>query len=353
MNIIYVNFRSYLFLSAIVASLITVSPDIDAATYTLRNPGDSVIGEISATQVRFNDTLLDIARAHGFGYKDIKLLNPEVDTWIPVAGQNVQLPTKFVLPNAPKQGIVLNIPEMRLYYYPEQKQGEAKQVITYPIGIGREGWNTPYVKTRITDKKIHPSWYPPDSIRAEHAEEGDSLPKVVKPGPDNPLGDYALILALPSYLIHGTNKPWGVGMRVSHGCIRLYPEDIKALFYNVKLGTPVNIVNQPHKIGELNGVIYLEAHPYLEEDAEHFAQYSLKEVVKYIVDATQERQYKIDWDIVKQVLLAKKGIPVAIGMHTPEMQASVKNEIRDVSNPSTRDNGVGLRLETRIGQFQE
>ncbi|MBM2830201.1 MAG: hypothetical protein HW411_991, partial [Gammaproteobacteria bacterium] len=144
-----------------------------------------------------------------------------------------------------------------------------------------------------------------------------------------------------------------VGMRVSHGCIRLYPEDIKALFYNVKLGTPVNIVNQPHKIGELDGVIYLEAHPYLDEDAEHFVQYSLKEVVKYIVDATQERQYKIDWDIVKQVLLEKKGIPVAIGMHTPEMQASVKNEIRDVSNPSTRDNGVGLRLETRIGQFQE
>ncbi len=355
MNIINRTFKQYLYICAITASMFVVCTDLIAATFTLRNSSDSVIGEISTTQVKLNDTLLDIARANGFGYYDIKLLNPEVDTWLPDEGQQVQLPTKFVLPNAPRQGIVLNIPEMRLYYFPELKQGEARQIITYPIGIGREGWNTPYVKTRVTGKKVHPNWYPPESIRAEHAEEGDPLPKVVKPGPDNPLGDYAFTLALPLYLIHGTNKPYGVGMRVSHGCIRLYPEDIEALFHNVKPGTPVNIINQPYKIGEQDGVIYLEAHPYLEEDTQHFSQNNLTDVVKYVVEMTQERQYKIDWDIVKQVVLENKGIPVAIGMHIPEMQASIENKISAVPKQDTKvkNNGVDLRLETNIGQLQE
>lgn len=287
---------------------------------------DSVVGELDSTRAEYNQTLLDIGRSHGFGYHDLKLLNPDIDTWIPGEGKEVLLPGQFILPNAPKEGIVLNIPEMRLYYFPEVKTGEARQVITYPLGVGREGWATPYMKTRIIQKKVHPAWYPPESIRKEHEEKGDPLPEIVKPGPDNPLGDFALKLGGGDYLIHGTNKPFGVGMRVSHGCIRLYPEDIKDLFQRVKVGTPVNIINQPYKIGELDGVIYLEVHPHLDEDNEHFSQNSLTEVVKYIIEMTEENHYKIDWKQIKQIVAESRGIPVAIGVHTPELQAIVKED---------------------------
>ena len=287
---------------------------------------DSVVGELDSTRAEYNQTLLDIGRSYGFGYQDLKLLNPDIDTWLPGEGKEILLPGQFILPNTPKEGIVLNIPEMRLYYFPEETAGEARQVITYPLGVGKEGWATPYMKTRIIQKKEHPAWYPPESIRKEHEEKGDPLPEIVKPGPDNPLGDFALKLGGGDYLIHGTNKPFGVGMRVSHGCIRLYPEDIKDLFQRVKVGTPVNIINQPYKIGELDGVIYLEVHPHLDEDNEHFSQNSLTEVVKYIIEMTEENHYKIDWNLIKQIVAESKGIPVAIGVHTPELQAIVKED---------------------------
>jgi L,D-transpeptidase ErfK/SrfK len=288
---------------------------------------ESVIGQLDTAHAEFNETLLDIGRSKGFGYQDLKLLNPHIDTWLPGEGMEVLLPGQFVLPNVPREGIVLNIPEMRLYYFPEAKPGAPKQVITYPLGVGREGWSTPYIKTRIVEKKKHPAWYPPESIRLEHEEKGDSLPKIVKPGPDNPLGDYAMRLGARDYLIHGTNKPFGVGMRVSHGCIRLYPEDIEDLFQRVSIGTPVNIINQPYKIGELDGVIYLEVHPHLDEDNEHFSQNSLTEVVKYIIETTEENRYEIDWNLVKQIVAESKGIPVAIGVHTLELQATVDKEV--------------------------
>ena len=146
------------------------------------------------------------------------------------------VPSQFVLPVAPRDGIVLNVPEMRLYYYLPKKKNQPREVITYPLGVGREGWNTPYITTNIVEKKASPNWYPP-------------LPEIVKAGPDNPLGDFAMRLGQRDYLIHGTNKPYGVGMRVSHGCIRLFPEDIEALFEKVALKTPVRIINQPYKIG--------------------------------------------------------------------------------------------------------
>jgi len=300
------------------------------AVYELKG-SDSVIGALNSTQAEFNQTLLDVGRNYGFGYQDLKLLNPDIDTWLPGEGREVLLPGQFILPNVPRQGIVLNIPEMRLYYFPEAKAGEARQVITYPLGVGREGWSTPYMKTRIIQKKERPSWYPPESIRKEHEELGDPLPKIVKPGPDNPLGNFALKLDGGEYLIHGTNKPFGVGMRVSHGCIRLYPEDIEDLFQRVKVGTPVNIINQPYKIGDMDGVIYLEVHPHLDEDNEHFSQNNLTEVVKYIIESTDENRYQIDWNLIKQIVIEAKGIPVAIGVHTPELQAVVKEDTATTS----------------------
>ncbi len=282
-----------------------------ATIYTLSNQEETVIGEVSTTYSRDQDTLLDIARANGLGYQDIKLINPTVDTWLPGEGNEIQLPSKFILPKTQRTGLVLNIPEMRLYHYFKGEAGET-QVETYPLGVGREGWSTPYMKTKIVEKKANPNWYPPKSIIEEHANAGDPLPEIVEAGPDNPLGAYAMRLGRREYLIHGTNKPFGIGMRVSHGCIRLYPEDIEKLFQQVKIGTRVEIINQPYKVGAREGILYLEAHPYLEEDAERFKN-NITPIVELIIEQTREDEYDIDWDIVRQVNAAPNGVPVAIG----------------------------------------
>lgn len=294
------------------------APPAKALRYVLDDSGATLIGEIVTTEAGERDTLLDIARLYGFGYQDMKLVNPELDTWLPGAGQEVILPAQFILPAARQEGIVLNIPEMRLYYYPPPAQGQPREVLTYPLGIGREGWATPYIATRIIEKKVKPSWYPPESIRREHAEAGDPLPKVVRPGPDNPLGDYAMRLGRPEYLIHGTNKPYGIGMRVSHGCIRLYPEDIEALFAEVTLKTPVNIINQPYKLGVKDEVIYLEAHPFLQEDSEQY-QNNLTSVVSLLIKMADGRDYELDWDKAHEAINQPTGLPVAIGMFLPEV----------------------------------
>ena len=294
------------------------APPAQALRYVLDDSGATLIGEIVTTEAGERDTLLDIARLYGFGYQDMKLVNPELDTWLPGAGQKVILPAQFILPAARQEGIVLNIPEMRLYYYPPPAKGGPREVLTYPLGIGREGWATPYIATRIIEKKVRPSWYPPESIRREHAEAGDPLPKVVRPGPDNPLGDYAMRLGRPEYLIHGTNKPYGIGMRVSHGCIRLYPEDIEALFAEVTLKTPVNIINQPYKLGVKDEVIYLEAHPFLQEDSEQY-QNNLTSVVSLLINMAGGRDYELDWDKAHEAINRPTGLPVAIGMFLPEV----------------------------------
>ncbi|MGH8120336.1 MAG: L,D-transpeptidase family protein, partial [Gammaproteobacteria bacterium] len=310
-----------------------------ASVYMLPEHG-RLVGVTSSVLVDFNDTLLDIGKNYGFGLQELKLANPGVDTWLPGEGRAIVLPSEYILPNAPMTGIVLNIPEMRLYYYPEHKPGEPPQVITYPLGIGREGWSTPYMKTRIIQKKERPTWIPPESIRKEHEEMGDPLPKEVPPGPDNPMGEYALKLAGENYSIHGTNKAFGMGMRVSHGCIRLYNHDIEDLFHRVKVNTPVNIINQPYKVGEKNGVIYLEVHPHLDEDREHFSKNDITEVVKYIIEVTDELRYKIDWDMVRKVVDESIGMPVAIGMNIPEAPATTDIMDLQTLSPAAMDTTV-------------
>lgn len=352
-------------LACLLAGTIAAMPAMGALNYDIR-PNESVVGELTMTDADFNDTLLDIGRSNGFGYHDLKLSNPEIDTWIPGDGKNVQLPGKFILPSVEREGVVLNIPEMRLYFFPKPNPGETARVFTYPLGVGREGWATPYVKTQIIEKTANPSWYPPESIREEHEENDDPLPEVVEAGPDNPLGDYALRLGIPSYLIHGTNKPYGVGMRVSHGCIRLYPEDIEDLFNRVEIGTPVNIINQPYKVGMRDGVIYLEAHPYLEEDNAYYSQNSLTEVVKRVISVTPEDQYDIDWNLVRQVIAEARGVPVPIGMYIPTIKESVPlvEEVRIASETNSKADtpmtksynkaeSVMLQLETEIDIIPE
>jgi L,D-transpeptidase ErfK/SrfK len=240
---------------------------IDGNTFTLSSNEQTVVGEPQVVFAGADDTFSDLARTYGLGYDDLVEANPGIDPWRPLEGTPILLPTQFVLPAAPKHGIVLNIATKRLFYYPAAKDGEQQQVLTYPIGIGRVGWETPLGATTVIAKAENPSWWVPASVRTEHAEMGDPLPSVVPPGPDNPLGTRVLKLDMPGYLIHGTNQPYGVGMRVSHGCVRLYPENIEFLYSLVDVGEIVTIVNEPYQLGSKDGVLYFEAHRPLEEDA--------------------------------------------------------------------------------------
>jgi len=287
-----------------------------AITFPLK-AGDTIVGDIETVSAIGDERPVDVARRMGLGHAELQLVNPSLDVWLPGNREEIILPMEFVLPNAPHKGIVLNVPEMRLYYYRVDKKTGVTDVMTYPIGIGREGWNTPYGTTRVASKVKDPIWYPPETIRAEHAAEGDPLPERVGPGPDNPMGPYAIRLALPTYAIHGTNKPWGVGMRVSHGCIRLYNEQIEELFNAVSVGTPVTIVNQPYKVGIRGDRIYLEAHPSLDEEKEHFND-NMTSVVKALVAMTEEGGYQVDWELARQIIQQARGVPIAIGtLKTP------------------------------------
>lgn len=239
---------------------------IDANSFILSSAEQGVIGEPQVVFTTDQDTFSDLARTYGLGYDELVAANPDVDPWLPGAGTPVLLPTQFVLPNVEKRGVVLNIATKRLFYFPQPVSGEPQQVLTYPIGIGRVGWETPLGETTVIAKAKNPSWWVPLSVRKEHAELGDPLPSVVPPGPDNPLGHRVLKLDMPGYLIHGTNQPYGVGMRVSHGCVRLYPENIELLYTLVGIGERVEIVNEPYLAGVRDGVLYFEAHTPLEDD---------------------------------------------------------------------------------------
>jgi len=281
--------------------------------YPLPSPGNDIIGTVYYTEATQADTLLDIARRYDLGYEAIRHANPTVDAWLPGSGTRVILPMRYILPNTPREGIVVNVAEMRLYYYPKPKPGYMPMVETFPISVGRSNWNTPVSTTQVTAKITDPAWYPPESIRAEHASDGDPLPTRIAPGDGNPLGRFALRLSLPNYLIHGTNKDFGIGMQVTHGCIRLYPEDIEGLFYNVPVGTPVRIVNQPYKAGWENGALYLEVHPLL-EGAPQDERQNRTPLVQSLIEATNERpQYPIDWRRVQVVEREQSGLPVQVG----------------------------------------
>ena len=217
-----------------------------AATHKFEiDPGTEIVGYVQKTVIGKEDTLPDIARRFDVGYEEMLLANPGVDPWLPGVGREVVVPTQFILPAAPHEGVVVNVAAMRIFYFPPHKKDEPQRVLTHPIGIGKVGWKTPEGTTRIVSRQKDPVWVVPKSVRDEHAESGDILPGKVPPGPDNPLGEYMFRLAWPSYLIHGTNKPYGVGMRSSHGCIRLYPEDIAVFFDLVPVGTKVRWSTSP------------------------------------------------------------------------------------------------------------
>jgi L,D-transpeptidase ErfK/SrfK len=312
-----------------------------------------VVGALQATIAREEDTLSDIARRFNLGYDEVVNANPGVDPWLPRAGTRILLPTQFVLPDAPHEGVVVNLAALRLYYFPKPAKDAARVVITTPIGVGMVGWATPEGTTRIVSKRKDPSWTPPESVRREHAAEGDILPKVVPPGPDNPLGAFAMNLGWPSYLMHGTNKPAGVGMRASHGCIRLYPEDIATLFPQLPVGTRVTVVNQPLVSRLQDGQLYLQSFPPHEEHPEAKAaakgQRFNKKTQDRIAHRAKTAGTAVDWALAEQVVNAAKGIAVPVLAPNAGLDAFlagarlVENRLPDGSNWDGSDRPVPIR----------
>jgi len=268
--------------------------------------GEDVVGRLAAIRLEKGDTLPDIARHFSLGINEISAANPGVDLWVPEAGERIVLPLSFILPDAPRKGIVVNLAAMRLFRY--TGNGTSLWVTTYPIGVGTSERPTPTGAMHVVRKAVRPTWYVPASIARDHRRKGDILPPAVPPGPENPLGEYALYLSRSGYLIHGTNKPASIGLTATNGCMRLYPENVKKLFDDTPVKTPVLIVNQPYLIGQRSGVLYLEAHSPLEEtDAP-----ALRKLYAKLRAVEKSAGRRLDWKKIKEVQAAARGIPVPI-----------------------------------------
>jgi L,D-transpeptidase ErfK/SrfK len=287
-----------------------------ALEFPLPPAGEDIIGQVRTVTAKYEDTFADIGTANDLGYLELIAANPGVDPWLPKPGTEIVLPTRFILPPGPRVGIVINLAEYRLYYYPKGQN----VVRTYPLGIGREGWGSPIATTKVIAKTANPTWTPPASIKAEHAADGDPLPNVVPAGPDNPLGPFKFTLGLPGYLIHGSNKQFGIGMRTSHGCFRMYNDNVLELAKLVPVGTSVRIINEPYKFGVSAGRAYLEAHTPLDAEGHPSGQDKHSVVVNALVKREDLASHlRVNWDVVRDVVSAEDGLPVEIG--APDLAA--------------------------------
>lgn len=316
--------------------------------------GDDVIGVLQVTRVQGEDTFSDIARRFNLGYEEMVRANPGVDPWVPGVGREIVLPTQYVLPAAPREGLVINLAQLRVFYFPKVKQGEPRTVITHPIGIGKIGWSTPLGTTKITSKVKNPPWYPPASVRKEHREAGDPLPARVPPGPDNPLGDRMMRLGWPSYLVHGTNKPYGVGMRSSHGCMRFYPEDIAQLYDDIPVGTKVTVVDQPFVFGWHQGALYVQAFPIQEDDEREHPKSADALLNAAISDemwqTVKEHNASIDLQLVNDLTAQPRGIavPVSTIAQAPVVEHKKDSKKARKAEPTLPPEPAGLTLEKYI-----
>lgn len=288
--------------------------------------GNDVIGRLATVRIEKGDTLPDLARHFGLGFTAIAATNPGVDVWVPEVGKRVILPLSFILPDAPRRGIVINVAAMRVFRY--KSGSNSLSALTFPVGIGSEDRPTPMGKMSVKRKEMWPTWHVPRSILRAHHEKGDPLPAVVLPGPQNPLGESALYLSKSEYLIHGTNKPASIGLAATHGCIRLYPEDIMRLYDDTPVHTPVLIVNQPYLIGQRDGVLYLEVHKPLEgaDDPE------LQRVFERLRGIERQTGQPLDWNEIEEVSIEARGIPVPISRLTPG-STSQASSITEVKHP--------------------
>jgi L,D-transpeptidase ErfK/SrfK len=285
-----------------------------AATFALA-PGQEIVGAPSQYLTRQEDTLLDVARNHDLGYAQIMTVNPGIDPWLPGADRQVTIPSVYLLPPGPRKGIVIDLAAQRLYYFPK----DGKTVETFPIGTGAEAGMTPRGTTKVIQKIPNPAWYPPASIRKERPE----LPGRVAPGPDNPLGAYAMRLGWTSYLIHGSNQEFGVGRNVSHGCIRIYSFDIERLFHEVPVGTPVRVIDQPMRFAWVDGALYLlmpPSHAQIDEISENRPMSAglPKDFEKRVTEAAGDQAARIDWAKVRLIGEIRPGMPIAITVAADE-----------------------------------
>jgi L,D-transpeptidase ErfK/SrfK len=303
------------FILCSAAALCVFAAAARASLFPLPADGSAVVGTDDTLTTVYEDTLPDLAHRYSLGFYEIIRANPGVDVWIPGAGKQLMLPGRRILPAGPREGIVVNLPEHRLYYYPKPGPHEKPVVITYPVSIGKMDWRTPLGSTTVIAKIKHPAWYPPESVRKEHEQNGDPIPKVVPAGPDNPLGDFALRLAAGhgEYLIHGTNNPTAVGMAVTHGCIRMYPEDVAALFAIVPIGTKVRLVNEPVKVAWVEGQLFLEVHPPVDAEGQSIEP-DLTVLSQKLDQALGSDTAAIHWDLARATLAAASGIPTLVGL---------------------------------------
>ncbi len=378
---------------------------VTAESFRMPSQGDDLIGEIRHAQAHQEDTLIDIARRYSVGQDEMVMANPTVDRWLPKEGTRVLIPQEYILPDAPRAGVVVNVPEMRLYYFPVKPAAPAPkkpaatarsaaasggkaplksapvkkpaaipvsspstpafesshsgEVITYPVSMGRMDWRTPIGKTTVVNKQKDPSWTPPASIKREHAAKGDPLPDVVPPGPDNPLGKYAMRLGVAGYLIHGTDaaKADGIGMRVTHGCMRLYNEDIAKLFPLVPIGSPVYLVNQPVKLGWQGNLLYMEVSQPLDEDVgisphdpdDNISKTQLAReddqrsgfLMRLANSEIQKQKEKtgasVNMDKVRRAIEKPTGIPVVIGGNGSGWQSAAESDDGLAPSPEEED----------------
>jgi L,D-transpeptidase ErfK/SrfK len=338
---IIMNMRAIRFLAASLVVMGSI-PMAQATVFDLPTTDTPLLGREERVLTSFEDTLYEIARRYSLGSEEVVRVNPGLDPWLPGAGKEIVIPGQRVLPPGVREGIVVNLPEHRLYYYPPAKAGQVQRVYTYPISIGKMDWRTPLGKTRIVDKRERPTWTPPESVRKEHIANGEPpLPAVVPAGPDNPLGLYAMRLALPggSYLIHGTNNPIAVGMAITHGCIRMYPEDIAELFPMVAVNTPVYLINEPVKVAWNEGRLMLEVHPPVDAQGQTIEP-DLSIFEGLLQKALGESVVAIHWEKAREELKAARGMPAVVGLEAvnPLLDAAAapqtaQAELNPAANP--------------------
>lgn len=309
----------YVQLAFALALSVGASAPALATVYELSAPDSQVIGGDQTITTVYEDTLYDLARKYSLGSEEVIRVNPGVDPWLPGAGKQVIIPGRHILPPGPHEGIIVNLPEHRLYYFPKPQRVRGKLqhqiVISYPVSIGKMDWHTPIGITHVIQKEKDPVWFPPESVRKEHAANGDPLPPRVPAGPDNPLGAFAMRLAAGNgtYMIHGTNNPIAVGLAVTHGCIRMYPEDVSALFPLIPVGTQVRLINEPVKVAWVDGELLLEAHPPVDAEGQSFEP-DVDQFADLLKTAVGDSTVAIHWDYAREVLQKADGVLATVGL---------------------------------------
>lgn len=335
-------YRSQTTSNSLLTALVTLAlcvPIANATTYPLTGHDDIVVGQDQSVVTVYEDTLYDLARKFSLGSEELIRVNVGVDPWLPGAGKKLVVPDRHILPPGPHEGIVVNLPEHRLYYYPKSKKRNGpREVITYPVSIGKMDWRTPLGETHVISKQQDPIWIPTESVRKEHADAGDPLPAKVLPGPDNPLGAFEMRLAAGkgTYLIHGTNNPIAVGLAVTHGCIRMYPDDVAALYPIVPVGTRVRLINEPVKVAWVSGELLLEAHPPVDAQGQSFEPNidQFAELLRASVGATT---VAIHWDYAREVLTRADGVIATVALEAESPAAGGARPSVEGIPPPTED----------------